>query len=182
LGGWFGWRGREAAVPRTAAAVLAVWMAAEALSVAAPWKFFPHYFLVLLPPLSLLSGAALSAIVGRTVLPLLRPAAPCALAGVIALIPSAAVSGALLPALMGPNIPIVVISRCRARNVTSLTQPGAPVAIWFGLRSPLGLVHPRCAVGAAPYFWTPLGGLYSEPGDCEINCQGSLVDLSRDGK
>jgi 4-amino-4-deoxy-L-arabinose transferase-like glycosyltransferase len=149
LGIWFGWRGREPAVPRTAAAILAVWMAAEVLGVAAPWKFFPHYFLVLLPPLALLSGAALSAIVGRTVLPLLRPAAPCALAGVIALIPLAAASSALLPAVMGPNIAWQVAAVIRG-------DPGASawvvnyepiIYFWAGIPAPTRFPFPFHLVG-----------------------------------
>ncbi len=136
LGVWFGWRGREADVPRTAAAVLTVWTAAEALAVAARWKFFAHYFMVLLPPLALLSGAALSAIVGRTVLPLLRAAAPCALAGVIALIPLAANFSDLLPTLTQPNVPWQVAAVIRSDPATSAWVVNSKPIIYFWAEIP----------------------------------------------
>jgi 4-amino-4-deoxy-L-arabinose transferase-like glycosyltransferase len=128
LGTWFGWRGRDPAMPRAAAAVVVVWTAAEALAVAAPWKFFPHYFLLLLPPLALLSGAALSAIAERTVLPHLRPVAPCALAGVIALVPLATVLGNLLPLLVRPDIP---------RQVAGVIRGDPPATAWVVNSQPI---------------------------------------------
>jgi 4-amino-4-deoxy-L-arabinose transferase-like glycosyltransferase len=144
LGLWFGWRGREAAVPRHLAAVLIVWIAAEALAVAAPWKFYPHYFLVLVPPLALLSGAALSVIAERTVLPRLRPAAPCALAGVIALIPLVSVYEDFLPQLVHPDMPRQVAAVIRGDPAASAWVVNSQPIIYFlaGIPAPTRFPFP----------------------------------------
>jgi hypothetical protein len=41
---------------RRAALLVLPWLAAALLAVVAPWKFYDHYFLILLPPLSLLGA------------------------------------------------------------------------------------------------------------------------------
>jgi hypothetical protein len=51
--------GRDA---RRAACLLLPWLAAATLAVVAPWKFYDHYFLLLLPPLCLLAALGLDAL------------------------------------------------------------------------------------------------------------------------
>jgi 4-amino-4-deoxy-L-arabinose transferase-like glycosyltransferase len=150
LGVWFGWRGREGYIPRAAATVLAVWTTAEALAVAAPGKFFGHYFLVLIPPLALLSGGALSVIVGRTVVPRFRRAAPCALAGAIALIPLASAYGQLLPRLAGPDVPRQVAAVIRGEPAASAWVVNSEPIIYFlaGIPAPTRFPFPPHLVGA----------------------------------
>lgn len=92
-------------VPRAAVAVLTIWLTAEALAVVAPLKFWSQYFLILLPLLTLLSSLALSIIAGRTVLPHLRLAAPCVLAGAVALVPLASTFNNTLSLLLNPDVP-----------------------------------------------------------------------------
>lgn len=99
---YFGWRRRgEPPVPPPAMALLSVWVAAEALAVVAPWKFFDYYFLLLLPPLALLSGVTLCVVADRAVVPRYRAAAPWVLAGMIAVFPLHAVPGLVA----GPDTP-----------------------------------------------------------------------------
>lgn len=152
LGIWFGWRGREVTPPRAAAAVLALWMTAEALAVAAPWKFYSHYFLVLLPPLALLSGTALSAIAERAVLPHLRPAAPWALAGIAALVPLTAVAGKLAhgwPNLAGPDMPRQVAKAIRGDPAPTAWVVNSQPIIYFlaGIPAPTRFPFPPHLVG-----------------------------------
>jgi hypothetical protein len=47
---------------RRAARLLLPWLAGAVLAVAAPWKFYGHYFLILMPPLSLLAVLGLVAL------------------------------------------------------------------------------------------------------------------------
>jgi hypothetical protein len=51
------------ATARRAAWLVAPWLAGAALAVAAPGKFYDHYFLVMLPPLCLLAAFGLAALV-----------------------------------------------------------------------------------------------------------------------
>jgi hypothetical protein len=112
-------------------------------------EVFPHYYLVLLPPLALLSGAALFAIVGRAVLPPLRPEAIRALAGLSALIPFAAALGTLLPVLTGPNIPWQVASVIRGESAASAWVVNYEPIIYFlaGIPAPTCFSFPFHLVG-----------------------------------
>jgi 4-amino-4-deoxy-L-arabinose transferase-like glycosyltransferase len=50
---------------RRLARLLLPWLAAAGLAVVAPWKFYDHYFLILLPPLCLLAALGLAALARR---------------------------------------------------------------------------------------------------------------------
>jgi hypothetical protein len=63
------------------------WLAGAVVAVAAPDKFWDHYFLILLPPLCLLAGLGLAAVVGAVVRQRRQSAAVAVLAGAIALMP-----------------------------------------------------------------------------------------------
>lgn len=52
---------------RRPALLLLPWLFAALVEVVAPWKFFDHYFLILLPPLCLLAALGLGALVRRVV-------------------------------------------------------------------------------------------------------------------
>lgn len=82
-------RRRGGAPDRWTLAALLAWLAGEAVAVAAPRQFFGHYFLMLLPPLSAMSGLALEAGARRLAAP--GPAGRAVLAllagGFVALVP-----------------------------------------------------------------------------------------------
>jgi hypothetical protein len=79
-----------------AARLLLPWLAASALAVAAPGKFYDHYFLILAPPLSLLAAFGLAALVRHAVVPALRRRG---FAVLVALVMAMPVGGMLLPRL-----------------------------------------------------------------------------------
>lgn len=84
------WRAHPLAV-----LVALVWLAAEAVAVIVPWKFWDHYFLLTLPPLCLLFATALQGLVERILpRPLFQRLArlPAALPGLAAV----AVAGVML--------------------------------------------------------------------------------------
>lgn len=145
---WFGSREREA-VPRAAAAMLTIWLAAEALAVAAPLKFWSQYFLILLPPLSFLSSLALSIVAGRTVLPHLRPAAPCVLAGAVALVPLASTFNNTLSLLLNPDVPRQVAAVIRGDPGATAWVVNSQPIIYFlaGIEAPTRFPFPPHLVG-----------------------------------
>jgi 4-amino-4-deoxy-L-arabinose transferase-like glycosyltransferase len=72
---------------RRAARLLLPWLAAAVVAMAAPGKYFDHYFLVLLPPLSLLAAFGLSAVVRRAVRPAVQRPASVVLLALLVSIP-----------------------------------------------------------------------------------------------
>ncbi len=66
---------------------LFAWLAGAVFAVVAPNKFWDHYFLILLPPLCLLAGLGLAAVVGAAVRQRRQAAAVVVLAGAIAMMP-----------------------------------------------------------------------------------------------
>ena len=72
------------------------WLAAAALAVAAPWKFYDHYFLILLPPLSLLAAFGLAALARLVFRPRFRARG---FAVAVALLVAMPVSDMLVPRL-----------------------------------------------------------------------------------
>jgi hypothetical protein len=100
------------------------------VAVVAPGKFWDHYFLILLPPLSLLAGLGLAAVIAAVVRQRRQNAAIAVLAGAIALMP---VLDALMPrfangfGLRQPDPPRQV-----AAMVQAMLQPGQSlyVANW----------------------------------------------------
>ncbi len=63
------------------------WLAAEAIAAAAAWQFYPHYFLLLLPPLCLGAALTLQHLARAFVLPAQTRRATLGAAGLLALIP-----------------------------------------------------------------------------------------------
>jgi 4-amino-4-deoxy-L-arabinose transferase-like glycosyltransferase len=91
LGGWAAVSYLREPTSRERPFVLAMvaWLLAESAAVIAPWKFYNHYFLILLPPLCILSGLALARIAKRTIRARFLPLAAPVLALVVALVPLA---------------------------------------------------------------------------------------------
>lgn len=81
---------------RAAARWLWPWLAAAVVAVVLPGKFFDHYALILAPPLALLAGFGLSAILRQAVLPAFRRGGFAVLLGLAMAVP---VAGMLLPKL-----------------------------------------------------------------------------------
>jgi hypothetical protein len=72
---------------RRAARPILAWLVGAAVAVVAPNKFWDHYFLILLPPLCLLAGLGLAAVVGAVVRHRRQAAAVAVLAGAIVMLP-----------------------------------------------------------------------------------------------
>jgi 4-amino-4-deoxy-L-arabinose transferase-like glycosyltransferase len=144
LGIWFIWPKQNAVLPRKAAIVLIMWTVAEVIALVAPWKFWPHYFIMLLPPLTLLSGVALFAIADRISFPRLRRAAPYAFAGAIALIPLVVSARYFIRVLANPDIPRQV-----AAVISSDTAPSA----WVVNSQPI--IYFLAGIPAPPRFPFP---------------------------
>jgi 4-amino-4-deoxy-L-arabinose transferase-like glycosyltransferase len=82
-------RRRAGLIPSGSALLLLAWLAGEAIAVAAPRQFFNHYFLLLVPPLSVLSGLALAAGARRIAAPGKEAQAAVLAGGFLALVPGA---------------------------------------------------------------------------------------------
>jgi 4-amino-4-deoxy-L-arabinose transferase-like glycosyltransferase len=72
---------------KRAARPILAWLAGAVIAVVAPNKFWDHYFLILLPPLCLLAGLGLAAVVGAVGCGPGGAAAVAVLAGAIAMLP-----------------------------------------------------------------------------------------------
>lgn len=81
---------------RRAARLLWPWLAASVLAVAAPGKFFDHYFLILLPPLALLAAFGIAATLRHAVMPAYRARGFVVIAALVMAVP---VAGMLVPRL-----------------------------------------------------------------------------------
>jgi len=118
---------------RRAALLVLPWLAAALLAVVAPWKFYDHYFLILLPPLSLLGAFGLSALVRHVVQPALVRRAFAVLVALVVLTPAAAM---MLPRLShGIGLRAGDPIRAIAREATLALGPGDTmyVANWHTL-------------------------------------------------
>jgi hypothetical protein len=139
-------------------AVLA-WALVEVAVVVAPQKFFDHYFLVLLPPLSLLSGFALVAVAQRAVIPELREIAAPAMAVCVALVPLADLVGKLSPGWMNlgkPDVPRQVAAVIRSDpqpEPTAWVVNSEPVIYFLaGIPIPTRFPFPPHVVGGQSGF------------------------------
>ncbi len=126
---------------RRRAAMLLPWLAGATLAVVLPGKFYDHYMLILVPPLSALGALGLAALVRRAAAPAGRAACFTALVALLAAVPSGKMVVARLAA--GPpraEEPVRAVSRL----VADALPPGETffVANW----SPL----PYLLVGRAP--------------------------------
>ena len=146
---------RKAGALRFFAVTIALWTMTEAAAVVAPWKFYPHYFLVLLPPLSLLAGTALAIVVQRSVIPDLRPPAAPVLAVCIGLVPLAQVAGLLTPGwlnLGGRDVPrrvAAIIRNDPEPGATAWVVNSEPVIYFLaGVEAPTRFPFPPHLVGA----------------------------------
>ena len=142
---------------RAASRWLWPWLAAAALAVVAPQKFFDHYALILAPPLALLAAFGLAAVLRQAVLPGFRRGGFAVLLGLAMAVP---VAGMLLPKL-GTGIglrgadPVREVARAAMANL----PPGEAlfVANWHvvtyalaGMRPPTRLPFPLHLIGVAP--------------------------------
>ncbi len=136
-------------------AAVAVWALVEAAAVVAPQKFFDHYFLVLLPPLSLLSGLALAEVARRVIRPELHRRAAPVMAVCVTLVPLAAVAAKLSPGWL--NLGKSDVPRQVAALIRGDTQPDPTLwvvnsepVIYFlaGVPSPTRFPFPPHLVGS----------------------------------
>jgi hypothetical protein len=149
LGIWFIWPTQKAVLPRKAAIVLIMWTAAEVIALVAPWKFWPHYFIILLPPLALLSSVALFAVADRIPLPRLRGAAPYAFTGAIALMPLVVSAKFFLRVLASPDVPRQVAAVISSDAAPSAWVVNSQPIIYFlaGIPAPTRFPFPPHLVG-----------------------------------
>jgi 4-amino-4-deoxy-L-arabinose transferase-like glycosyltransferase len=109
------------------------WLLGASLAVAAPWKFYDHYFLILLPPLSLLAASGLGALVQSTIRVGREAGAMAAMVGVVCAMPVAAM---LTPRLAdGMSLRLADPPRQVAALVREALAPGHPlyVANWHSI-------------------------------------------------
>ncbi len=149
LGTYMGWRRRSASVPSSAIMILTVWLAAEAFAVVAPWKFYDHYFLLLLPSLSLLSGVALCALANLTTVPRFREAVVGVLAGGIALLPLTLFVHDLSWLLARPDVPRQIAAMIRENpGVTAWVVNYEPIVYFLAnIPAPTRFPFPQHLVG-----------------------------------
>lgn len=103
---------------RYPALMLAAWLIGEAIAVVAPMHFYPYYFLMMLPPLSVLAALVIWQGVAATAMPAMtgRAMRACAIAvALVALVPHGVDAAR---ALARPDIPrkIAALARQRLRN------------------------------------------------------------------
>lgn len=142
---------------RRAARWLWPWLAAAVAAVVAPQKYFDHYALILVPPLSLLAGFGLTAVLRQAVQPGARRGGFVVLLGLAMAVP---VAGMLLPRL-GTGIglrgadPVREVARAAVANLA----PGEAlfVANWHvvtyalaGARPPTRVPFPLHLMGVVP--------------------------------
>jgi 4-amino-4-deoxy-L-arabinose transferase-like glycosyltransferase len=134
----------------------AVWLVVAALAVAAPGMFFNHYFLIILPPLSLLAAAGAWALAQR-----LRPARPVWLLGLIvaAMTVNAWVADAARRIETGPGFRKPDPVRLVAEAVREAVPEGA--AVWIANYHPVVYVLADVAVPTRYAFPAHLAGWYS---------------------
>jgi hypothetical protein len=104
----------------------AAWLVVAMLAVAAPGMFFNHYFLILLPPLSLLAAAGAWALAGR-----ILPARPGLLAGLVLgfLAVNSWVADAARRVELGPGFRRPDPVRQVADALRGMIPPGSPIYI-----------------------------------------------------
>ncbi len=148
---------RQRTIPRPAATTLGLlWLLAATVAVAGPAQFFPHYFLIWLPPLCLLAACGAAALAER-IAPT-RPAPLLALlVGLVALDPWRVDTARRLDrghALLQPDTP----ARIAARIALEL-PPGAP--IFIPNYQPVVYVLARAAIPTRFPFPIHLTGAYA---------------------
>jgi 4-amino-4-deoxy-L-arabinose transferase-like glycosyltransferase len=135
-------------------ALALAWLGAELAAVVAPWKFFNHYFLVLLPPLALLSGFCLDRIAAVSVLPALRSLAAPVLAACVALVPLSGVAGRISPRWLNIGRPdvsrqVAAIIRASGPGATAWVVNSEPVIYFLaGIDTPTRFPFPPHLVGS----------------------------------
>jgi hypothetical protein len=118
---------------RRAARLLLPWMAAAAVEVAAPGKYYDHYFLILLPPLSLLAAFGLDAMLIHVARPEVRRPAFAAMLALLVAVPVGAMA---LPRLAhGLGLRGEDPVRAVARAAAGALRPGEAllVANWHAM-------------------------------------------------
>jgi hypothetical protein len=136
------------------------WLVAAGLAVAAPWKFYDHYFLILLPPLSLLAAFGLAAL---TELAVRAPLRQRGFAVAVALLAAMPLSDMLVPRLaLGAGLRANPVRQVAALANAALGSGGALfVANWHpityalaGREPPTRYAFPGHLIG---YFATLTG-------------------------
>ena len=126
-----------AVVLRRAAPALVIamllWLAAEFVAAVAPLKFFGHYFLLLLPPLCVLSALTLDVLARRTMLAERRSVAPAIVALCVALVPLTVVARLLIASDLDIRQPDKL--RQAASLIRNDATPGA--TLWVVNENPI---------------------------------------------
>jgi hypothetical protein len=150
------------------------WFIVAAVSVAAPGMFFNHYFLIILPPLSLLAAAGAWAIAQS-----LRPARPVWLLGLIvaAMTVNAWVTDAARRIETGPGFRKPDPVRLVAQAVRDTVPAGAPV--WIANYHPVVYVLAGVAVPTRYAFPAHLAGWYSGVTGIDADAEIDRVLASR---
>lgn len=152
----------------------AAWFVAAALAVAAPGMFFNHYFLIVLPPLSLLAAAGAWALAQR-----LWPARPVWLLGLIvaAMTVNAWIADAARRIELGPGFRKPDPVRLVAEALHATVPDGAPV--WIANYHPI--VYVLADVGLPTRFAFPahLAGWYSGVTGIDADAEIDRVLASR---
>ncbi|WP_291297584.1 hypothetical protein [Elioraea sp.] len=152
----------------------AVWFVVAAVAVAAPGMFFNHYFLIILPPLSLLAAAGAWALAQ-----LLMPARPVWLLGLIvgAMTVNAWVADAARRIELGPGFRRPDPVRLVAEAVRATVPDGAPV--WIANYHPVVYVLADVAVPTRFAFPAHLAGWYSGVTGIDADAEIDRVLASR---
>ena len=137
-----GWRGSPLLVR--------LWLGAAALGVLGGGNFHPHYYLQLVPPLSVLAGVGVVALSRRPRRAITAAAAVAALATAVVTAPLWFASPAAQARAIWPHDPHLVDNRDLAGYVRAHTKPGQRILVIWAAADVYGLAD---RPPAAPYLW-----------------------------
>jgi 4-amino-4-deoxy-L-arabinose transferase-like glycosyltransferase len=127
-----------------------LWLGGAAIGVLGGGNFHPHYYLQLAPPLSLLAGVGVVALIRRPRRALAVAAGMAAVATVALTAPLWIAAPNAQARTIWPHDPHLVDNRDLAAYVRSHTSPGTPVLVVWAAADVYGLAD---RPPAAPYLW-----------------------------
>jgi 4-amino-4-deoxy-L-arabinose transferase-like glycosyltransferase len=127
-----------------------LWLGGAAIGVLGGGNFHPHYYLQLVPPLSLLAGVGVASLIRRPRRAVAAAAGLAAVATIGATAPLWFAAPEAQARAIWPHDPHLVDNRDLAAYVRGHTRPGAPILVVWAAADVYGLAD---RPPAAPYLW-----------------------------